>query len=93
VEGLFKKTPAPSDLEAIKQAVDKGLSRSFHTPNTPLIFCTDLRGEYTYELLDPHTLAALLKSFLKDLPDPLFTNKLFPDFMKADSTHACTLFY
>ena len=36
--------------------------------------------------LDPHALSSLIKMFLRDLPDPLLTYKLF-DVLKQTSTY------
>ncbi|KAL4240846.1 Rho GTPase-activating protein 17 [Mactra antiquata] len=38
--------------------------------------------------LDPHTVAGALKQYLRELPEPLLTFKLFPDFMAAAQQQA-----
>jgi hypothetical protein len=45
-----------------------------------------------WEKLDPHMAAALLKQFLKELPDALFTHRLYSDFMSADGAQSLLLF-
>jgi integrin-linked kinase-associated serine/threonine phosphatase 2C len=39
---------------------------------------------YGFEKLDPHVVAALLKLYLKELPEPLFPSKLYPVLMQAE---------
>ncbi|KAH3756702.1 lim domain protein [Pelomyxa schiedti] len=37
--------------------------------------------------LDPHTVAGVLKRFVRNLPDPLITQELQPDFLKCGEEH------
>jgi hypothetical protein len=40
----------------------------------------------SYEGMNPHTQASLLKSFLKELADPVFTAKLYPGWIAGASS-------
>lgn len=37
-----------------------------------------------------HDVAALLKEFLREMPDPLLTRELYPAFLHANRTHCTT---
>lgn len=47
-----------------------------------LVAAFDARAEQMH-LYDPHTIAGALKQYLRDLPEPLLTYKLYPEWTKA----------
>lgn len=59
-----------------------------------LLFIIHIGEEVNYtEYKDPHLVANLLKLYLRDLPDPLFTFKLYPQFIDAASMLRTKDFY
>lgn len=66
-EGLFRVVGSASKVKRLKLAIDSGC------------FSLPLLNEYT----DVHVLASTLKSYLRDLPEPLLTYKLYDEWMDA----------
>lgn len=68
IQGILRKSPSLHVLSEIVNALNNGGNDG-----------------YTVDLgsLDPLTLASLFKKFLRDLPDPVLTGKLFPLFIAA----------
>ncbi|KAF5298980.1 hypothetical protein FQA39_LY11612 [Lamprigera yunnana] len=66
-EGLFRVVGSASKVKRLKLAIDSGC------------FSLPLLSEYT----DVHVLASTLKSYLRDLPEPLLTYKLYDEWMDA----------
>uniref|UniRef100_A0A915J756 Rho-GAP domain-containing protein n=1 Tax=Romanomermis culicivorax TaxID=13658 RepID=A0A915J756_ROMCU len=68
VEGIYRLSPSKSQLEELKQVIDSGI----------------LSLQYDVLLLkDPLCAAALLKTFLRELPDDLLTTDLHAEFEQA----------
>ncbi|XP_065899740.1 rho GTPase-activating protein 44-like isoform X2 [Dysidea avara] len=51
-----------------------------------LVAAFDARAEEMH-LYDPHTIAGVLKQYLRDLPDPLLTYRLYPEWASAVSSN------
>lgn len=66
-EGLFRVGHATHKLQRIKSAIDAGIVGPRNLPDCQ----------------DPHVIAALLKSYLRSLPDPLLTYALYPRFVEV----------
>ncbi|KAK2585850.1 hypothetical protein KPH14_010444 [Odynerus spinipes] len=66
-EGLFRVAGAASKSRRIKLSLDA--------------CCLTLSTALEYK--DPHVIAGALKSYLRELPEPLLTYKLYPDWMAA----------
>ncbi|XP_066601578.1 rho GTPase-activating protein 44-like isoform X2 [Prorops nasuta] len=66
-EGLFRIAGGASKLRRIKLSLDA--------------CCLTLPTALEYK--DPHVVAGALKSYLRELPEPLLTYKLYPDWMSA----------
>lgn len=64
-EGLFRSTGGPSKIKRLKLAIDSGC---FSLPLLP-------------EYRDVHVIAATLKSYLRELPEPLLTYTLYNEWM------------
>ena len=67
-EGLLRKTGGTAKTKHLKASLDAGVG-------TCAYFCT--------HQADPHTIASLLKMYLRELPEPLLTYDFFNDWMKA----------
>lgn len=78
-EGLFRRSPASVLLRAAQEAYDRG--------KYLLLVCV-FRQSSTHPSLghmvfletfgDPHLAAVLLKKYLRDLPEPIFPESLYP---------------
>lgn len=68
-EGLFRVGHAAHKLSRLKSAIDAGI---YNADNLPTIN-------------DPHVIAGLLKNYLRSLPDPLLTYKLYDEFIAIAS--------
>lgn len=66
-EGLFRVGHATHKLQRIKSAIDAGIVGPHNLPDCQ----------------DPHVIAALLKNYLRSLPDPLLTYALYPRFLEV----------
>ncbi|CAH0719475.1 unnamed protein product, partial [Brenthis ino] len=66
-EGLFRIAGSSSKVRRMKLSLDAGL---FNVP---------LSGDYR----DVHVVASVLKSYLRELPEPLLTNRLYENFILA----------
>ncbi|XP_070517951.1 rho GTPase-activating protein 44 isoform X3 [Cardiocondyla obscurior] len=66
-EGLFRIAGAASKSRRIKLSLDA--------------CCLNLTTALEYK--DPHVIAGALKSYLRELPEPLLTYKLYPEWMAA----------
>ncbi|CAG0895997.1 unnamed protein product [Darwinula stevensoni] len=67
-EGLFRVAGSASKLRRLKLAFDVGLEK-------PEFF------RQTYQ--DPHVIAGALKSYLRELPEPVMTHNLYSDWLQA----------
>jgi hypothetical protein len=54
-----------------------------HIKDTKAIFDRGEGSVHTLILAGPHTSASMMKEFFRELPEPLLTYKLYPEFMKA----------
>eukprot|EP01117_Protostelium_nocturnum_P016660 TRINITY_DN6651_c0_g1_i1.p1 TRINITY_DN6651_c0_g1~~TRINITY_DN6651_c0_g1_i1.p1 ORF type:complete len:900 (-),score=261.88 TRINITY_DN6651_c0_g1_i1:44-2743(-) len=84
-EGLFRLSGMAADIETYKNAYDSGKQVTFVKP----AYAQNL-GPVDKPLnpADPHTVAGLLKLFLRELPDPLIGTEMYQQFIDAaqDST-------
>eukprot|EP01111_Echinosteliopsis_oligospora_P010966 TRINITY_DN3502_c0_g1_i1.p1 TRINITY_DN3502_c0_g1~~TRINITY_DN3502_c0_g1_i1.p1 ORF type:complete len:416 (-),score=107.48 TRINITY_DN3502_c0_g1_i1:308-1555(-) len=62
-EGLFRISGNHTDIMTIKQNINKGMSVDFYNDT---------------KFQDPHLVAALLKAYVRELPEPIFTFDNFP---------------
>ena len=67
-EGLFRKTGGTAKTKHLKASLDAGVGTCSYF--------------FTHQA-DPHTIASLLKMYLRELPEPLLTYDFFDDWMKA----------
>uniref|UniRef100_A0A336M2M1 CSON010658 protein n=1 Tax=Culicoides sonorensis TaxID=179676 RepID=A0A336M2M1_CULSO len=68
-EGLFRVGHTAHKLSRLKSAMDAGIINYKNLP----------------DIQDPHVIAALLKNYLRSLPDPLLTYELYKDFISVAS--------
>lgn len=66
-EGLFRVGHATHKLQRIKSAIDAGIVGPQNLPDCQ----------------DPHVIAALLKNYLRSLPNPLLTYELYSRFLEV----------
>ncbi|KAK6624102.1 hypothetical protein RUM44_010960 [Polyplax serrata] len=66
-EGLFRLTGAASKVKRMKLSFDAG--------------CMNLATALAYR--DPHVIAGALKSYLRELPEPLLTHSLYDEWLNA----------
>lgn len=66
-EGLFRIAAGASKVRCMKLRLDSN--------------CLDL--ETAVEYRDPHIIASVLKSYLRQLPEPLLTHHLYEEWMAA----------
>lgn len=78
VEGLFRHNGRETDIREFKQRYDRGES------------CMNLTKEFTggknlelYKIQDPHTVPGILKSYLRNLPEPIFSFEYYEAFRWA----------
>ncbi|XP_063699692.1 rho GTPase-activating protein 92B-like [Culicoides brevitarsis] len=64
-EGLFRVGHTAHKLSRLKSAIDAGIVNAKNLP----------------DIQDPHVIAALLKNYLRSLPEPLLTYDLYKDFI------------
>lgn len=68
-EGLFRVGHTAHKLSRLKSAIDAGIVNAKNLP----------------DIHDPHVIAALLKNYLRSLPDPLLTYDLYREFISIAS--------
>lgn len=68
-EGLFRVGHTAHKLSRLKSAIDAGIVNAKNLP----------------DIHDPHVIAALLKNYLRSLPDPLLTYGLYKEFIAVAS--------
>lgn len=68
-EGLFRVGHTGHKLSRLKSAIDAGIVNAKNLP----------------DIHDPHVVAALLKNYLRSLPDPLLTYGLYKEFIAVAS--------
>uniref|UniRef100_A0A0A9W8R3 Rho GTPase-activating protein 17 n=1 Tax=Lygus hesperus TaxID=30085 RepID=A0A0A9W8R3_LYGHE len=66
-EGLFRVAPGASKLRRMKMSLDANY----------------LQFETALQYRDPHVFAGVLKSYLRELPEPILTHKLYDQWMAA----------
>jgi hypothetical protein len=97
-EGIFRRSAALPELNALKQRVEDGISHTFPF-SFPLTFtftcagvlisfaCIDMKGNLDFDNVeDPHLISSLLKMYLRELPEPLMTFDLYTEFIDINST-------
>jgi Rho GTPase-activating protein 1 len=75
-EGLFRRSPNSVLLKQVQEAYDRGIFLLL-----TLDYMRDTRIGQVVSLRsfnDPHLAAVLLKKYLRDLPEPVFPESLYP---------------
>ncbi|XP_071169210.1 unconventional myosin-IXb-like isoform X33 [Mytilus edulis] len=72
VEGLYRRAGAQAKVKILKQLIDSGKEDLVAIDTTE------------YQI---HVLAAVLKGFFRDLPEPVLTYDLYDDFIRAAEIH------
>ncbi|XP_052098600.1 unconventional myosin-IXa-like isoform X7 [Mytilus californianus] len=72
VEGLYRRAGAQAKVKVLKQLIDSGKEDLVAIDTTE------------YQI---HVLAAVLKGFFRDLPEPVLTYDLYDDFIRAAEIH------
>ena len=67
-EGLLRKTGGTAKTKHLKASLDAGVGTCAY---------------FSTHQADPHTIASLLKMYLRELPEPLLTYDFFDEWMKA----------
>lgn len=96
-EGLFRRSPSTIMLKQAQAAYDRGISR----PIAPLVLRIDYATGQVISLEtfeDPHLAAVLLKKYLRDLPEPIFHERLYPIIRRCpmptdDPSDMASIFY
>ncbi|ELU42303.1 CDC42 rho GTPase-activating protein [Rhizoctonia solani AG-1 IA] len=70
VEGLFRRSPNVGLLRSVREAYDRGA-------------WTASLAVTLAQYHDPHIAAVLIKKFLRDLPEPIFSGSLYPIIAKC----------
>jgi Rho GTPase-activating protein 1 len=73
-EGIFRLSASQKDLEMARSAVERGL---------PLSFNFELSSHYGQE----HIAASLIKSFLRELPEPILKNAEFDETKEEENVN------
>jgi len=88
-DGLFRIAPNPKILQEMKLKVDQGESLIPYPLNVTLLINKISIGEqlsFTDNSKDlPHVGAALLKMYLRELPEPVLSYSLYHQFVSATS--------
>lgn len=85
-EGLFRRSPSSAMLRAAQDAYDRGKPSDSYV-NTFFDVCFFLIGNVVSlnTFGDPFLAAVLIKKYLRDLPDPIFPEKLYPMILRCPS--------
>jgi Rho GTPase-activating protein 1 len=84
-EGLFRRSPSSVLLKQVQQAYDRGIfSPSSYVIELILGIIGHVVSLNTFA--DPYLAAVLLKKYLRDLPDPLFPEKVYPVIKRCPAT-------
>ena len=67
-EGLLRKTGGTAKTKHLKASLDAGVGNSNY---------------FSLHQADPHTIASLMKTYLRELPQPLLTCEYFAEWMRA----------
>ena len=87
-DGLFRRSPNSVLLRQVQEAYDRG------APHILSLFARELVIDVGFAMPqgnvvmmstinDPHLAAVLLKKYLRDLPDPIFPEKIYPVIRKC----------
>lgn len=87
VEGIYRVSGSAPHIAALKELFDHGRSNRSEPKNVPTNHLVDssrvdFRNPETF-FHDVNSVAGLLKQFLRDLPDPLFTEAEYGGFINA----------
>ncbi|KAG6884912.1 hypothetical protein C0993_007279 [Termitomyces sp. T159_Od127] len=79
-EGLFRRSPSSAMLRAAQEAYDRGGDLNMVLPSFSVSYSHILSGNVVSlkTFGDPHLAAVLLKKYLRDLPEPIFFENLYP---------------
>ncbi|KAG5637437.1 hypothetical protein H0H81_004596 [Sphagnurus paluster] len=75
-EGLFRRSPQTAMLRAAQDAYDRGMTLCQSTTTKLITVPGNVVSLSTFG--DPHLAAVLLKKFLRDLPEPIFPESIYP---------------
>lgn len=84
VEGIFRLTGSASLVQYFKEQFDHGKRQFLHQADTAIQQIPYSFSGVDVDLLqcpDPHTVASLLKLYLRELPEPLLTYELYDNFI------------
>ena len=75
-EGLFRRSPSSALLRQVQEAYDRGV---WHLSSQGIKLRVFLGHNMSLDTFgDPHLAAVLLKKYLRDLPEPIFTETVYP---------------
>ena len=78
LEGVFRISPSSNDVTNVITAYDRGILKS-----QSLKIKNKGRGDsIDFEKINPHVAAALLKSYLRTLPEPVFCFDNYPKLLE-----------
>jgi len=83
-EGIFRLSPASHQVKEMQVLADRGSRSSFYSLALSQHFHPV--GRFDFHPDEVIAVAALLKMFLRDMPDPLLTSKLYNDFIATAGT-------
>jgi len=79
LEGLFRLSPSKQDLDKMKAQIDKGLV----SISSMLLHISNTDGVANFTGCDAHCVAGVIKSFFRELAEPLMTFDLYDRFVDA----------
>ena len=80
--GIYRVAGVISDIESLRKAFDSGKKYiTILSLVTNTIVIDYLQAQMLCAETDIHAVAGLLKKYFRELPDPLFTNTLYPNFV------------
>jgi len=74
-DGLFRRSPNSLLLRQVQEAYDRGEFECCASLSSDVIYPGNVVSMET--IGDPHLAAVLLKKYLRDLPEPIFPEKLY----------------
>ena len=82
IEGIFRKSGSASQIEYFKDQFDQGFQLLFITLCLLYLYWTGVDVDLK-SCPDPHTVAGLLKLYLRELPEPLLSFDLYDKFINS----------
>lgn len=84
VEGIFRIPGDAGAIKSFRKELDRGMSSDRRLSAVALILNLSLGKASKFDkVTDPHLAAGILKSFLIDMDEPLFTYEISDSFLKA----------